>query len=360
MICFAWSGFPQYAARCIRAFVRSTQERVVVLGTRPSVPIVGMELLCGCEVKWVERDQSFSVQETLGEVPRLLILSGWHVPTFNRLCDEVRRTGGRAICMCDNNFSFSLMECLKSLRFRMLYRRKYDGFFVPGKSGLRLLEFYGVATDRIETGMYSADATLFKDGRSLATRQKTMLFVGRYIKRKNVLRLVQAFLQANTNDEWTLDLYGSGVLKSELLTLSASHVGVHVHDFLQPEALSEKLREARVFCLPSLREHWGVVVHEAALSGCYLLLGNQTGAAEDMLADKSGEENAKSEVREFANGMTFPPTNTRAFTEAIKRAMRLSDARLVEAQQASIAQAQTISVEKFAEAVARMAAVKTC
>ena len=171
MICFAWSGFPQYAARCIRAFVKSTQERVVVLGTHPSVPIAGMEALCGCEVKWIDRDQPFHVQETFGEVPRLLILSGWHVPTFNRLRDEVRRTDGLAICMCDNNFSFSLMECLKSFRFRMLYRGKYDGFFVPGKSGLRLLKFYGVATDRIETGMYSADATLFKDGRPLAARQ---------------------------------------------------------------------------------------------------------------------------------------------------------------------------------------------
>ena len=39
MICFAWPGFPQYASRCIAAFVRKSQERVVVVATVPDVPV---------------------------------------------------------------------------------------------------------------------------------------------------------------------------------------------------------------------------------------------------------------------------------------------------------------------------------
>ena len=39
MICFAWDGFPQYAARCVGAFVKTTSEQVVVVGTRPDVPV---------------------------------------------------------------------------------------------------------------------------------------------------------------------------------------------------------------------------------------------------------------------------------------------------------------------------------
>lgn len=37
MICFAWGGFPQYAARLVGAFVKSTDERVCVVGKPPAV-----------------------------------------------------------------------------------------------------------------------------------------------------------------------------------------------------------------------------------------------------------------------------------------------------------------------------------
>ena len=334
MICFAWSGFPQYAARCISAFVKSTQERVVVLGTHPSVPIVGMEALCGCEVKWIDRDKPFHVQETFGEVPRLLILSGWHVPTFNRLRDEVRRTGGLAICMCDNNFSFSLMECLKSFRFMMLYRGKYDGFFVPGKSGVRLLRFYGVPRTKIATGMYSADATLFKDGFPLTKREKTMLYVGQFIDRKNVLRLCEAFhMSEGYTKGWTLDLYGSGPLHDMIPTGG----GIVIHDFMQPEQLAEVYRQSRCFILPSLREHWGVVVHEAALSGCVLLLSDCIGAGEDFLAE--GE-----------NGFAFRPKSIESIASAMRRVYAMTDDELNKAHGVSLDLASHSSLNLFAEA----------
>lgn len=337
MIVFAWSGFPQYAARCVGAFVKATSERVVVVGTRPDVPIEGMEQCCGCEVIWVERTDERPLVTLIGELPRVIVLSGWAIPAFNRYRDEVRLNGGRVIAMCDNNFVFSIKECLRAIRFRLLFRSKYDAFFVPGKNGVKLLRFYGVPRDRIQTGMYAADAMLFKPGKPLSERLKKIVYVGRFNERKNVRRLVKAFQKVN-DPEWTLELYGSGPLKMELLELSRNSANVAIHSFLQPDELAAKYQEARIFVLPSLSEHWGVVVHEAALSGCLLLLSHHIGAADDFL------ENGK-------NGFGFDPRSIDDMTCAIKRAISLQDADLDLFSKKSIELGADASLEKFTVAI---------
>ena len=358
MICFAWDGFPQYAARCIHAFVESAEERVVVLATHPSVPIVGMEALCGCEVIWVERDQPLNVDETLRELPRILVLSGWYVPTFNHLRDDVRRAGGRAICMCDNNFMLSPKEWIKALRFRLCFRGKYDGFFVPGMSGVRLLRLYGVPRNKIATGMYSADASLFRNGLPLGKREKKIIYVGQFIGRKNVLRLVEAFAAAATKTEggWSLDLYGSGVLRDELTSraevanvrLKSVNCKIEVHDFVQPEQLAALYRDARIFCLPSLWEHWGLVIHEAALSGCVLVLGNKTGAGEDLLV-----RNEKG--IDYINGFVFNPASTQEMANVLLQAMQMDDDALRKANEASLQVAKSVSLDGFVKGVNELA-----
>ena len=78
MICFAWNGFPQYAARCVRELVKKTNEKVVVVATTPSVPIKGMEDVCGCEVIWVK--DNCAIEELVPfkvEDIKLLVVSGW-------------------------------------------------------------------------------------------------------------------------------------------------------------------------------------------------------------------------------------------------------------------------------------------
>ena len=334
MICFAWDGFPQYAARCIRAFVQTTKEPVVVLATKPTVPIKGMDDLCGCEIKWIERDEPRTLTELLGEVPKSIFIGGWNIPSFNHFRDEARNAGGRAIGMCDNNFVFSFKECLKAIRFRLWLRGKYDGLFVPGKSGVRLLRFYGVPRNKIATGMYSADATLFGDGLPLAKREKKILYVGQFIERKNVLRLCEAFhLSDGSTNGWTLDLYGSGPLRDMIPTGE----GITVHDFMQPEQLAEVYRQSRCFILPSISEHWGVVVHEAALSGCVLLLSDCIGAGEDFLA-------------EGGNGFSFRPKSVDSIASAMRRAYAMTDDELNKAHGVSLDLASHSSLNHFAEA----------
>lgn len=351
MICFAWSGFPQYAARCVGAFVKSTDEKVIVVATRPSVPVKGMDELCGCMVEWIDFDEIRSLEMIFGEWPRACVVSGWGIGVFNRFSDEVRANGGKVIAMCDNNWAgLSIRELLKSVRFRIKLRSKFDSFFVPGKSGIKLLKFYGVDESKIAKGMYSADASLFTNGKPLAEREKKIIYVGRFVAYKNALRMVRAFADAieSVKDGWTLELYGCGPLQDELEALVAEvndrvatyGAKVFVHNFLQPDALAAKYRESRIFCLPSISEHWGLVVHEAALSGCVLMLGRNVGAADDMLGQ--------------SNGFAFDPCSVKAIAESFRKAMTMSDEELEAAQKESLELASGTSLEKFVASVGKL------
>lgn len=337
MIVFAWRGFPQYAARCVGAFVKSVDERVFVIATRPNVPIAGMEEVCGCQVVWIEAADERSLVELCGEVPRALVVNGWCVPAFNRFVNEARRVKATIVATIDNNYIPSFKEFLKKLRFKLFLRNRFDGFIVPGNSGKKLLRYYGVKDEVVSTGMYSADHSLFGNGKPLQERDKKIIYVGQFIERKNVVRMVNAFKKANDamGRVWRLELYGSGVLRDKLIAVADE--SVEIHDFVQPESLAPVYRSARCFCLLSNEEHWGVVVHEAALSGCMLLLSDRVGAAEDFVGDK--------------NGVMVPPDDDDAIIAAFKRIMSMDDRRLEEAQAESLRLSGMIGLDTFVSAV---------
>lgn len=350
MIAIGWEGFPQYGARCIAELVRNCSEKIIVLATRPSVPIQGMEQLAGCPVVWLSSNDKRSVVELCGEMPRFMSVPGWSSPLFERLRKEVKVSGGVVACGSDNNYMLTFKNVLNAIRFRLFIRHKFDYAFVPGKSGRKLMRFLGMPDKCVVEGCYSADATLFCDGKPLPEREKKIIYVGQFIERKNVRRLVQAFARANVPG-WSLDLYGSGILKDELidlastfnLQLSTLNSRVGVHDFVQPEQLAGLYQSARLFCLPSLWEHWGLVVHEAALSGCPLLLSKHIGAADDLLV-------------EGKNGWTFDQYCVDDMARVLKRAMESDDAALSAMQTESLQMAKNASLEKFVSGVKKMIA----
>lgn len=342
MICFAWKGFPQYGARAVGAFVRSTDERVVVLATHPSVPVAGMEKYAGCEVIWVKERVQADVKSLLGEVPRCMFSSAWWAPEFSESWPVVRAIGGRVIAMIDNNYVPTLKCFLNGLRFRFCFARKFDGYFVPGNSSVRMLKSYGVPESKIARGVYCADANLFRLGLPPSQRPKKILFTGRLIERKNVLRTCSAFLRANQKigGGWMLDVCGVGPLADRIPEVPE----INIRGFVQPEQIAALYREARVFVLPSLEEHWGLVVHEAALSGCMLLMSDRIGAAEDFVTKE--------------NGSLFDPYDEVAIEDAFLKVMTMSmeDADRAVADAAVIA--RNASIDLFVKSAHYFADVK--
>jgi glycosyltransferase involved in cell wall biosynthesis len=175
--------------------------------------------------------------------------------------------------------------------------------------------------------MYGADPGIFFDGPPLAERPKRIIFVGQYIERKGCVPLARAFAAvAHRLPGWELCMYGNGPLRSAI----PPHPQIKVHGFVQPEQLGALYRDARIFALPSRSEAWGLVVHEAALSGCQLLLSDAIGAAPDFAtADNSG---------------TFRPGDEEAMASAMVRLAQSADLGAAQATSVSAATSHGPSV----------------
>ncbi len=358
MICFTWWGLTQYAARAIEAFNKTSNESVCVVATRPkSSPVKGMEQILSCTVVWVEETDVNFINK-LPEVPRVLFVSNWNLPAWQYLEKVVREKKGKIVALVDTNFvlfgngglikkaTFFCSQIIRAIRFRICIRSRFSHFFVVGESGRKLMRFYGVSDKHVSMGLYGADDLLFHNGTPLVQRPKRMIYVGQFINRKNVKRLIQAFLLAKKKigdtdgvNSWQLDLFGAGVLHDEMIRLvdQAGDTSIQIHPFCQPEELAKEYRCARIFCLPSFEEHWGVVVHEAALSGCVLLLAKGVGAAEDFLGSD--------------NGVSFSPFSVKEMANAMIRVMSWSDEQLLCAQLESLDLAVKFGLSEFVNSV---------
>ena len=323
-IAFSWQGLPQYAARQLRPAIAQLGQACPVIGTRPEVPIQGMEAALGQPIHWVKAAQPVRWADLGLAVPRVFFQAGWACQSFNALGDEVRAAGGKVCLQMDSNWRGDLRQWLGGLWFRLARKRKFSAVLVAGISGRRVARWYGFADEEIFEGLLGADPAVFFNGPPLAARPKRIC-VG----------LAKAFASvADQLPEWELHLYGSGPLQDKIPT----HPRIQVHGFVQPAELGALYRSARIFALPSYREAWGLVVHEAALSGCQLLLSTTIGSRHDFATQKNAAE--------------FPAGDRSALAQAILQLATSDDDALVRAQAESRALSATHGPAVFANRVA--------
>lgn len=334
---FFWNGLTAYAARSLER-LRQKYGRVRVVAYRSSFPYAGVETMFGGKIDWIDRDETRRLADICGADYAIVFTSGWNEPVFERFSREAKENGKPVVCCLDNNFSFGPKTLLQALAFRTFRRGKYDGFFVPGASGVKLLRFFGVDANRITTGYYSGDDQLFSCGDRMGMRKNKILAVGQLVHRKNVLNVAKAFLSVcKEHGNWELEFCGRGELRDRI----PRHPQITVTDFLQPDKLAEKYRESKVFILASHSDHWGVAVHEGALCGCALLISERVGAGEDFVTCK--------------NGMRFNPCNVDSIAKAMKTIMEWKETDFDTAMKESIALSHKFGRETFANNALGMA-----
>ena len=342
LVVVTWSGLTKYAVCCLKEYIRQTADRVVVISRRTRFPAKGLESSLGQPVIWVDDDDPRPLADVVGSLPKVLVASGWDSACFRRWAKEVKAAGGRTIVTPDEAWmGWSVKEMLRMVRWRVRFNRLYDKVFCCGAGGRRLFRFYGVSDDRISEGAYAADPTIFYDGKPLPLREKKVIYVGQLNERKNVMRMVEAFRKASEScPEWKLEIYGAGPLEETLTHLAADAGNISVRGYVQTDQLGNLYRSAQIFVLGSLQENWGVVVHEAALCGCLLLLSDQVGAAVDFATPQ--------------NSAIFNPFSVFEFTSAMERLMSFPDEEKVVGQKSSVELARKFSPAFFASQMEKM------
>ena len=330
-VAFSWYGLPQFGARLIRGALNRLDADCVVVGSRPSVPVRGMDEVLGHASHWVDADRRLRWDELGLDVPDLFFQSGWSYAAFTSLGKEVKARGGYVVGLSDANWRGNFRQIMIGpLAFRIRYRNHFDAMLVPGHEGLKLMRWFGMQEGRVRQGLLGADPKLFYRGPSLTKRPKVFLFVGRLIAWKDVVRLAHTFLRfSSARPDWRLHICGTG----EQRHLIPRHPNIIIEDFVQPEELVLRYHGARFLILPSLVEAWGLVVHEAMLCGCGVVLSDRVGSA----ADLSSRENS----------IRFQAGNEEALLQALNIAADLDEAALRRVDESSYQEAAKFGPERF-------------
>ena len=190
------------------------------------------------------------------------------------------------------------------------------GFIVASSQGAERLRGLGVAPERIEVALQSADLGALRPAAVRSDGPVRVLFVGRLVADKNLHALVRAFSTAGfEGGEAELELRGIGPLEGELRDL-AVRLGVPVR-FPGPAAaaeLSAVYARADVLALVSTYEPFGVTLREGAAAGLPLIASRRAGAVGDVAV--AGE-----------NAIVIDPENGDGIASALRRLVREPDLR---------------------------------
>lgn len=129
-----------------------------------------------------------------------------------------------------------------------------------------------------------------------------ILFVGRFVKSKNINILIDAYNRLKSNNT-KLVLVGAGDDESHLRSLCKNN-DVIFTGALSGNRLYAWYNIAKCFVLPSIVEPFGAVVNEALMAGCPCIVSERAGSS--------------SLIKEGINGYVFNPLNVEELSEKIR------------------------------------------
>jgi glycosyltransferase involved in cell wall biosynthesis len=328
-----WNGLPIYGARAIGKLVSRGKYHIRVVATRSSVCPRLIEAAAGVRIDWVDGREALRDAAVSYGGEGLYFCPGWSTPAFLNLAKCVLAAGGKAVLMLDNSKKGTLRQALGHVLFRLRYSRLFEGFLVPGLSTTELLASFGVAPTRIFTGLYGGDPVVFSPGPQISSRPIHFVFVGQFIARKGISAFAEACRQLlRDRRDLRIRAIGNGPL-AEML----QGTGIEIQPFAPADRVAECLRASRFLVLPSMEEHWGVVVHEAALSGCGLILSDRVGSRFDLLTP--------------ANGFMCVPGDSHALLQAMRCALGASPIWLRQCREKSLSLAAKFGPNVFADSI---------
>ena len=291
--------------------------------------------------------------------PDIIAIPGWGFPVSRAALSWCKRHNIPAILMSESKWDdekrFWWKEQLKSL----LYVKKFDAALVGGQLHRDYLIKLGFPSQRIFLGYDVVDNDYFTQ-QAMTVKQNPIaarnrqpgipnrpyfLAATRFIERKNVLRLIEAYAayhqQVNAVQAWDLVICGSGEQESSIRKLiiekNLKHC-VHLPGFITYQAIGDWYGLANVFVHPALTEQWGLVVNEACAAELPVLGSRTVGACYEL-------------VEEGKNGFLFTPENTRDITSALLAIHQLDSQSLIAMGRKSKNIVSNYSPNRFADGI---------
>ena len=286
--------------------------------------------------------------------PSVVLVPGYYTaPALTAALLWTKLRGRKTILMtettADNHVQIAWKESIKRHVLRL-----FDWAVAGGAPHIRYLEALGFPAARIAHSYDVVDNTFFGE-RAGKLREsgsperfglpaKYFLYVGRLAPEKNIGCLIEAYAYyRRSGGTWQLVLAGEGPSRPALET-QARECGfadtIGFAGLKSTDELAPYYAFAGAFVLPSITEPWGLVVNEAMASGLPVIVSDQCGCAEDLVAE--GE-----------NGLLFDPHDSSELAGCLIRMANLSESERRAAASRSQETISNYSLESWASEVAR-------
>ena len=241
--------------------------------------------------------------------PNIIYVTGWSDYTYLKIAFKYKKKLP-VILGLDNNYNGSFKQILNITIFKYILKLFFNHVWVPGISQYHYARLLNFSHNDIMTGLYCADTELFKKFRESNNKKNSIIYIGRFVKYKFVKELYEIFneiiLEGNFN--WDLIMIGNGPEKKYLKDTQ----NIKIINFQQPEELIKYTEPASVFCIPSITENWGVVLHEFVSAGKLILASDGVASTSDFIIDNY-------------NGFLFKSGDKNSLKETLKKIMNLPD-----------------------------------
>lgn len=232
---------------------------------------------------------SLSKNEILEKItmftPDIMVTAGWMIPEYNWICRNLKKsTKTPIVAMSDTPWYNTLKQNINALISPFHVRKSFTHLWVAGIYQYDYARKLGFKNDEIIFNCLSADLNLFKSidiQQKAASYPKNFLYIGRYTEVKGLVNLMEAWDAIEDKKGWTFTLVGSGNMKDQLIE-SGNFI---VKDYMSQQLLLSEMQNSGCFVLPSLKEPWALVIHEAAAAGLPIICTKTCGAAPHFVID---------------------------------------------------------------------------
>lgn len=259
--------------------------------------------------------------------PDVVVVAGWSFSESLAAIDWARRAGAHIALMSD-----SQAHDAQRIRWREAVKRRVvsacDSALVAGATHGEYATQLGIPSERIFYGYDVVDNEHFAEGADEARAnaraqraarglpQRYLLASGRFLKKKNFPRLVEAFADCIRERDHGFDLMilGDGRERSLVERIAQQRGIAHrlrLPGFRHYDALPAIYGLASGFVHVAIAEQWGLVINEAAAAGLPLVVSSPCGAATAL-------------VKEGVNGYLADPGNTADIARALQQLMSLT------------------------------------
>ena len=187
---------------------------------------------------------------------------------------------------CDTISKRSLSHKLYNNIGRFIFPIAYDYCLAAGRKQMSFADKIGFKTNQILNGCYSADEV--KINSNLRKNKNTILFVGRLETVKGLEQFITWFLDYENMNKFVFNIIGFGELEDYVSNISNSYDNINFLGKLDNSMVQKEMEKSSIFILPSVFEPWGVVLHEAAAYGCFLIANQNVVSASTFIKTSNG------------------------------------------------------------------------